>query len=182
MMSACADFHSHVLPRVDDGSHSVEESLAMLRMEAEQGVRHVVATPHFYASHDTPERFLKRRSEAWARLQASLVDEPDLPEITLGAEVYYFPGISNSGALSQLTIGQKPFIMIEMPMAPWTQSMYQELAGIYEKTGITPIIAHIDRYISPFRTHGILNRLEELPVLVHGHADAEGKTDPPFGL
>ena len=43
------DFHSHVLPGIDDGSKSVEESLSMLRMEMSQGIRHVVATPHFYA-------------------------------------------------------------------------------------------------------------------------------------
>ncbi len=169
MMRTCADFHSHILPGVDDGSHSVEESLAMLRMEAEQGVSHVVATPHFYANNDTPERFLKRRAEAWERLQAAMANEAELPEITLGAEVYYFPGISNCEALPQLTIGNKPFMMIEMPWTSWTQSMYQELEGIYEKTGITPIIAHIDRYISPFHTHGILKRLEQMLVLVQAN-------------
>ena len=42
------DFHSHVLPGMDDGSASLEESIAMLRMEAEQGITQVVATPHFY--------------------------------------------------------------------------------------------------------------------------------------
>lgn len=169
MMRTCVDFHSHILPGVDDGSCSVEESLAMLRMEAEHGVSHVVATPHFYANHDTPERFLKRRSEAWERLQAALAGEPELPKITLGAEVYYFPGISDSGALPQLTIGQKSFIMVEMPAVPWSQSMYQEIEGIYEKTGITPVIAHIDRYISPFRSHEILKRLEQMPVLVQAN-------------
>lgn len=169
-MRTCADFHSHILPGVDDGSRSVEESLAMLRMEAEQGVTHVVATPHFYASNDTPERFLKRRSAAWERLQEALVDKPELPKITLGAEVYFFPGISNSEALERLTIGQKSFIMIEMPGVPWTKSVYQEIEGIYQKTGITPIIAHIDRYIGPFRTHGILKQLEEMPVLVQANS------------
>lgn len=169
MMRTCADFHSHILPGVDDGSCSIEESLAMLRTEAEHGVSHVVATPHFYANHDTPERFLKRRAEAWSKLQAAMPNESELPKIILGAEVYFFPGISNSEALPQLTIGDKSFIMIEMPAIPWTQSMYQELKGIYEKTGITPIIAHIDRYISPFRHHEILKRLEQMPVLVQAN-------------
>ena len=94
MMKACADFHSHILPCVDDGSHSVEESLQMLRMEAEQGVTHVVLTPHFYAKHDSPERFLQRRAAAWETLQAAMAGEEGLPQITLCAEVYYFPGIS----------------------------------------------------------------------------------------
>ena len=62
------DFHSHILPKMDDGSHSTDESLKMLRMEAEAGIKTVAVTPHFYAELDTPETFLKRRSEALARL------------------------------------------------------------------------------------------------------------------
>ena len=58
------DMHSHVLANVDDGSSSLAESVAMLRLEAQQGISRVVATPHFYAREDTPERFLDRRQEA----------------------------------------------------------------------------------------------------------------------
>ena len=165
----CSDFHSHILPGVDDGSRSLEETLSMLRMEAGQGIRHVVATPHFYAHQDTPEAFLKRREEAWQILKKALSDAPDLPQVTLGAEVYYFPGMSESDALSQLTIGGKRFLLLEMPHAPWTETMYREMEAIYVRQGITPVIAHIDRYISPLRTHRILKRLEELPVLVQAN-------------
>jgi protein-tyrosine phosphatase len=168
-MDRRVDFHSHILPGVDNGSRSVEESLEMLHAEARQGIECVVATPHFYANHDTPERFLRRRSAAWEKLQAAMVEETALPKVILGAEVYYFPGISNSDQLHRLTIGQKRYIMLEMPSAPWTQSMFQEMENLHRKHGITPIIAHIDRYISPFRTHGILQRLEELPVLVQAN-------------
>jgi protein-tyrosine phosphatase len=143
----------------------------MLRAEAQQGIGTVVATPHFYANHDTPERFLKRRTAAWEKLQAAMATQPELPTVTLGAEVYYFSGISDSEALPQLTTGQKRYIMLEMPIVPWTQNMYQEMENIYTKHGITPIIAHIDRYISPLRHRQILDRLEELPVLVQANSD-----------
>ena len=63
------DFHSHVLPGIDDGSTSVEESIAMLRMAAEQGVRRVIATPHFYPRHDSPEHFLEKRNLAESALR-----------------------------------------------------------------------------------------------------------------
>jgi protein-tyrosine phosphatase len=49
--------------------------------------------------------------------------------------------------------------------------MYQEMENIYTKHGITPIIAHIDRYISPLRHRQILDRLEDLPVLVQANSD-----------
>lgn len=170
-MDRRVDFHSHILPGVDDGSRSVEESLEMLRAEARQGIGTVVATPHFYANHDTPERFLRRRAAAWEMLQTAMALEAGLPEIILGAEVYYFSGISDSDQLYRLTTGQKRYIMLEMPIVPWTQNMYQEMENIYTKHGITPIIAHIDRYISPLRHRQILDRLEELPVLVQANSD-----------
>jgi protein subunit release factor B len=52
------DLHTHILPGMDDGSPDVETSIAMLRMEAEQGVHTVVLTPHFYRDRERPEHFL----------------------------------------------------------------------------------------------------------------------------
>lgn len=170
-MRAWADTHSHILPGVDDGSRSAAESLKMLRREADQGIRQVVATPHFYAHRDNPERFLERRAAAWERLQAAMADQPELPRVTLGAEVYYFSGMSESDALDRLCLGDSRCLLLELPRAPWTESMYREMEAIYVKRGITPIIAHIDRYIAPFRTHGIPRRLEGLPVLVQANAE-----------
>lgn len=164
------DFHSHILPGVDDGSKSVEQSLEMLRMEAAQGIRRVIATPHFYPRHDSPERFLRRRAEALNRLQEAMEIEEGLPQIELAAEIYFFSGISDSEVLSQLTIGQKRCILLEMPQSPWTDRMYREMENIRSRQGLIPIVAHVDRYISPFRTHGIPARLEQLPVLVQANA------------
>ena len=62
------DIHSHILPGMDDGSRSTEESLAMLAASAAQGVRAIAATPHFYAMENSPEEFLARRAAAVARL------------------------------------------------------------------------------------------------------------------
>ena len=53
------DFHSHILPGIDDGSKNTQMSLAMIEEEKKQGVHTIVATPHFYADEDSVERFLK---------------------------------------------------------------------------------------------------------------------------
>lgn len=164
------DFHSHILPGIDDGSGSVEESIALLRMEAEQGITHVVATPHFYAQQDSPGHFLEKRKRAEEILREAMEKYGGLPRLSIGAEVYYFHGISDSEIISELTIEENSYILLEMPHARWTDRMYREMSGIREKQGITPIIAHVDRYISPFRTHQIPEQLEELPVLVQANA------------
>lgn len=169
-MSRIIDFHSHVLPGIDDGSSSVEESIGMLRRMAGQGITHVVATPHFYAQYDNPERFLRRRDEAEARLREEMEKHPGLPTLSVGAEVYFFSGISDCDALLQLTIDQKGCIMLEMKSSPWDSYAYREVEGISSKLGLTPIIAHVDRYIAPFKTYGIPQKLQELPVLVQANA------------
>lgn len=164
------DFHSHILPGIDDGSASVEESIAMLRMEAEQGITHVVATPHFYPRYQSPEAFLEERQRAEELLRAEMAKYSGLPRVSVGAEVYFFRGISESDCLPLLTIKGIDCILLEMPESLWTDSMYQEMKNIHRRWGITPVIAHVDRYISPFRDHGIPKRLEQLPVLVQANA------------
>lgn len=165
-----ADFHSHILPGIDDGSADMAESLAMLRAEREQGITRVVATPHFYGHAQTLQGFVQHREEAWKQLMEEVRHCPDLPRVHLGAEVFYFRGIGDCDVLDQLTIQGTPYIMIEMPMVKWTESMYRDLADIHRKQGLTPIIAHVDRYISPLRTHGIPQRLAQMPVLVQANA------------
>ena len=82
------DFHTHILPGIDDGSRQTEESLELLRLERASGVDTVVLTPHFYASQNSPEGFLERRARAWDRLcqqlgalcvRVAAVDEEVLP-------------------------------------------------------------------------------------------------------
>ena len=169
-MTERIDFHTHILPGVDDGSKSVEESLAMLRLSAAQDVRRMIATPHFYAHHDNPDAFFERRERSFALLRQAMTGESDLPQITLGAEVYYFSGISNTQILRDLSIGQSEYVLIEMPMPPWTDKMYRELEDITRKQGLIPIIAHVDRYIRPLKTFGIPRRLEELRLPVQANA------------
>lgn len=165
------DFHSHILPGIDDGSRSLDESIEMLRMEAEQGIRKIVATPHFYPQHMSPERFLEKRKRAEEKLRNELQKCTDMPEFAVGAEVYFFHGISNSDVITELTIAGKGCILLEMPESPWTENMYKEIEGIQRNYGITPIIAHVERYFRPFRTYGIPEKLAKMPVMVQSNAN-----------
>ena len=168
-MSMVIDFHSHVLPGIDDGSASLEESIAMLRQESEQGIGHVVATPHFYGSRDNLDRFLERRAESVQLLREETEKHTGLPGLSVGAEVHFFTGISESRQIANLTISGTEYIMIEMPHGPWTDSMYRELEQIYVKQGLVPILAHLDRYLNRFRAHSVFKNLELLPVLVQAN-------------
>lgn len=140
------DFHSHILPRMDDGSRSVEESTAMLTALREQGVDTVFLTPHFYPHESSLTDFFERRAEAMERLKPALTE--DLPVCRLGAEVYYYPGISRMRELPQLRLEGTSLLLLEMPMRRWSDSMLQELVDMSCYGGMTLVMAHIERFLS----------------------------------
>ena len=155
------DFHSHILPMLDDGSKSVDESLEMLRMLSEQGVKRVVATPHFYANDESVDDFLKRRAESFERLKGHLTD--DLPEIMLGAEVRYYNGISRLDRLRKLTVENSRLLLLEMSTAKWTEYVVNELIELSNSGDLTVALAHIERYLfmpSNFKAFA----LEKVPI------------------
>ena len=75
--NGAVDFHSHILPGMDDGAKTPEESLQMLRMERDQGVDTVVLTPHFYRDRERPEQFLARRRASAEALRDALMALPE---------------------------------------------------------------------------------------------------------
>ena len=140
------DWHSHILPQVDDGSQSVKESIAMLDLLSEQGVKCVVATPHFLANEETIESFLKRRKDSYDALLKSV--KSTHPRIFLGAEVKYYPGIARMDNLESLAIENTKILLLEMPMSKWTEYTVKELIEITGTRRLKLILAHIERYIT----------------------------------
>ncbi len=138
------DWHSHILPGIDDGSQSVEESVTMLKMLAEQGVKEVIATPHFLANNESVEDFLARRNDAYEKLKEQLFE--GAPEIRLGAEVAYYSGISRLPELKQLCIQGSKCLLLEMPMTKWTEYIIKEVEELAHRGKINLVLAHVDRY------------------------------------
>lgn len=136
------DFHSHILPGIDDGSASVEESLQMLRTLKQQGVDTVVATPHFSALQQSPEEFLESRNAAFRLLPAG----EDLPEILLGAEVACFGNMSHCEQLRDLCVGESDLLLVEMPFGAWSERMIEDICALPRQMGIQPVLAHVERY------------------------------------
>ena len=164
------DFHTHILPCIDDGSKSVQDSANMLQNQAEQGIKRVVAVPHFYANHDNPQRFLENREKSKKMLGDLLCESLELPEIKVGAEIYFFEGISDCEFLRKMAIEDTNCVMIEMPMKHWSERNLAELVGIYQKQNLTPIIAHVDRYVKLFTARKTFAMLSKLPVKIQVNA------------
>lgn len=164
------DFHSHILPEMDDGSESVEMSLAMLRESRRQGVDLICSTSHFYADEEDPASFLERRGEAYTRLREAMEDPADYPRILLGAEVLYFPGISVAEEVRSLRLEGTPFLLVEPPMMPWSETMLDEVELCGETLNCIPVIAHIDRYMRILDDYTLINRVKNRKLLIQVNA------------
>ncbi len=146
------DLHTHILPGMDDGAHSTEESLAILRLERAQGVAAVVLTPHFYGTRERAEEFLCRRDASVQKLTAELAKLPkeerdELPKLILGAEVAWNSALADCQELPQLCIGKTKNFLLELPFTPWNTQMFNQIYDLIGQTGLTPVIAHLERYI-----------------------------------
>lgn len=139
------DLHTHILPYIDDGAGSLEESLTMLEMEARQGVEAVALTPHFYRSREHIEKFLERREASMEQLTKALEDKV-YPKLILGAEVAWVPGIVDWDRLEELCYQGTKILLVELPFTPWNDEMFRQLYNLEMRRGITPMIAHLERY------------------------------------
>lgn len=139
------DFHSHILPSMDDGSKNEQESLDLLGELKSQGVTKVVATPHFYANGESVSEFLLRRQNSLKKIEPALNN--NFPEVILGAEVRYYEGISRLEDLKKLCITGTELLLLEMPAMKWTDFVLKELFSLTSKGNITIVLAHVERYI-----------------------------------
>lgn len=140
------DFHTHILPCIDDGSQSITESVSMLREEKRMGIEAVVATPHFYANEHSPSSFLKKREQVWNQLKPYLWAE--LPRVYLGAEVQYFEGICAVEDIGLLRIQGTDMLLVEMPFTRWSDRMIEDILELNERDNVQIVLAHIERYMA----------------------------------
>ena len=144
------DFHSHILPDMDDGPETVDEALKMLRILKKDGVDIVLATPHLYFHRDSVSTFLERR-EARAKILFEAIEKKnaetgeEFPRIIIGAEVYFTPALINM-PLRELCIENTDYMLLELPYSHFTSSFMNSFANFMNVCEVNVILAHIERY------------------------------------
>lgn len=137
--------HCHILPGIDDGAPDIETSLKMVKRLSEQGVKHIIATPHYYSDSISLADFVKKRDEAFERLKAAL--PPGSPHITAGAEVYISGYLFNNDDISEVSFSKNRYALIEHPFSErFSQKARERLVSLICDYRIKPILAHIERY------------------------------------
>lgn len=142
------DFHNHLVPGVDDGAASLDESRASLQAYRAQGVEAVVATPHLKASlADTPEAleaYLARVDAAWTTLRDVAAAEFPGMRLERGFEVMLDTPAPRLGD-ARLRLAGTAFVLVEFPFMSVPPNAENTLFEL-KVSGWTPVIAHPERY------------------------------------
>ncbi len=138
------DLHCHILPGVDDGPESQDESLSMARKAVEDGIYTIVATPHtLNGIYINP---VKEVTSRVAALQEALSKNHIKLQLYAGADVYLCPNMLErieSGDAGTINDSRK-YILLELPSQIVPPGVKDEIFSL-KLNGITPIISHPER-------------------------------------
>lgn len=160
------DFHSHILPGVDDGSQSLEISKDMLNISISEGVEHICATPHFITGEVeiTREDYERKIEEL-----KGYYGERDI-KILSGLELYINPELPKLYKEKKIWgLNDTRYLLIELPMQEfpiYTEKLFYTL----RLEGAIPIIAHPERNTRIMKNNELLVNLVEQGTLVQMNA------------
>lgn len=136
------DIHSHILHSVDDGSYNLEQSLAMLKEEENQGVTDVVLTPHYRADYLPKSDDIRLK---FTELKKSVSQNGINVRLHLGQEIYVFEGVVKALENGKvLSVNGGKFVLVEFSTKHFTD--IPETVYMLIENGFIPIVAHIGRY------------------------------------
>ncbi len=139
------DFHTHILPEIDDGPMSLSLSLKMIQSLQNQRIDAVVLTPHYYSNRRPISEFVEQRAASYKALYESLPS--NAPSLHLGAEVYYSEYLFNNRDLTPLCIEGTRTMLLEIPYNQTIDRRFlDKIDRLIGEYGITPVIAHVERY------------------------------------
>jgi protein-tyrosine phosphatase len=135
------DFHTHILPQMDDGAGSRDEAAALIQALIHQGITTAVLTPHYYPFKESLPAFLERRMWSYSSLGNCELN------LILGSETYLCESLFCYDSISELAIERTGFLLLELPYTePWGSDLFKQLRRIRSKYNLTPVIAHVERY------------------------------------
>ena len=157
------DIHSHILPGVDDGSTSFEESVRMLEFAYSQGIRRMYATPHFGSGKELCSIETVKERFAELKEKALNIGEEGI-ELLLGSEQYYNADtIEMLKCGDALTMNGTKYVLVEFDVLTDFKKIYNSLEELLF-SGYRPILAHIERYACLREDIDNVSRLKKLCI------------------
>lgn len=157
MTNKYIDIHTHILPGVDDGPRHIEETINMLKLELEQGVTTIIATPHYVAGGnnmlvESLEHIRNKVQEEASKLDNRL-------KIMLGNELLYSESIiEDLQAGKALTLAGSNYVLVEFIVGVSFDKLFKAI-GELNRAGYIPILAHVERYQCLYHNEGLIGDL-----------------------
>ncbi|MFI3213165.1 MAG: CpsB/CapC family capsule biosynthesis tyrosine phosphatase [Eubacteriales bacterium] len=167
-MSEFVDIHNHILPRVDDGAKSMEESVAMLYEAVENEVKYLMLTPH--SRYHGKLISLEDVNASFAELEKRVLEEKIPIQLKLGMEIYYEHDLlSYLKQGKMISLNHSSYLLVEFHNKVDFQYM---LKGLYDLSsgGYIPILAHAERYPCLFHKKERMQEIKERDVLIQVNA------------
>ena len=161
------DLHTHILPGMDDGPKTLLDAIALLERAAIQGVDRIALTSHFSCENESVEAFLARREMAFSALREACPKELSLKR---GCEVYFSPRLLTENVEALCLEGTK-VLLLELPVLQKPAFLREVLTALVQN-GITPLIAHVERYQYVAQDPRILADWVELGALIQVNAQS----------
>ncbi len=161
------DFHSHILPNIDDGSRSIEETFNLIKEAERAGFESVVSTSHYmenYYETDVPER------EVWVKaILENLKTKNINTNLYLGNEIYFSENIINLLEKRKAsTINDTSYVLFELPMNSEPMNLYDIVYEMLQYK-LVPILAHPERYSYVQKDPDLIYDLIEKGVLMQAN-------------
>lgn len=158
------DIHTHILPFIDDGAENAGQSLSMCETALDNGVKAVVATPHFY-KYDQINAAVTERDERITELCSVLEENKLRIDIYPGFEVFCRDGIFNITDFSPLTVNKSRYMLCEFDFNEPDALVIMRYTDYLSSCGVIPVIAHPERYAAFFGDYEALNDFERWGTL-----------------
>ena len=143
-MSGYIDMHCHILPEVDDGAQSIEETVQMLRIAYREGIRCIIATPHHHPKRgmEHPERLRKKLTIV--RREAKKIDEKF--RVYLGSEIFFGQDVAEKLKSGRaLSMNKRQCVLLEFSPTDSFSYIQQGIQSV-QMAGYEVILAHAERY------------------------------------
>ena len=136
--------HCHILPKLDDGSKSMDETIQAIEEGVRQGIRMMIATPHFYPGrYEADVQTILQKVE---NIQLICQEQNLRVRLYAGQECFYYSELADKLDRGEiLTLAGSRYVLTEfLPDCPYVQ-LYQGLTQLQQR-GYYPILAHFERY------------------------------------
>lgn len=134
------DFHSHILPNIDDGSRSLNETIHILKEAPKAGFTKIISTSHYI------DGYYEANEDQRAKLLNEVKENFQGMELYLGNEIYITNQMTDLLSEKKAsTINNSKYVLFELPMNTKAMDVKEVVFRLMEK-GYVPIIAHPERY------------------------------------